>query len=230
MTTFFGGNLAVIGCFFLAALSAPAATITIDFGTGAGVSSAWPGTSGASNSATGVALPFPLSLDGGALQITTTPGNSLFCDVGATAGTCGTATGLTTSTAYGLGVGNGRVDAGEFIRLTVNSGFTATLDSFSLTGFGSDTVTEQATYRINGGGVTMLTAPGTNVPLDTFTVNQAFNNVAFGASAGNYSLASLTLDVVSTTTLPTTTPEPATLGLAGMALLGVGLAGRRKRA
>lgn len=163
----------------------------------------------------------------GELQITGGGGN-VFCSQGVTAGTCATSTGLTTGTAYGLGVADGRLDGTETLTLALlNSSYVVKLISFSLSGFSG---TEQSTYTIDGAATT-VSAPPTNVALDTFTVNggagTAFTNSVVWSmpaeSGGNYSLGSITLDV-------TDVPEPATMFLIGLGLLGFGLAYRRKRA
>src|SRR3954468_22344229 len=92
--------------------SAFATPVTISFGLGTGIVSAWQSTSNSSNSTVGVAIANPILLHAGELQVTGSGGN-LFCAQGVVAGTCGTGGGLTTGTAYGLGVGNGRVDGTE---------------------------------------------------------------------------------------------------------------------
>jgi hypothetical protein len=206
--------------------AAQAAPITFDFGTGSNVSSGWAGTSNASASGTGVAITNPVLLDGGIMSVTGS--SSLFCDLGVTAGTCGTATGLTTGTGYGLGVGDGRVDEGDTITITLaNGGYTVSLVSFSLASFGhSATPQEQAYYTLDGGSQNVVTAPVTNVALDTFTVNSAnFSTLVFGVptgNGGNYDLASLTLNITANAV-----PEPATIGLVGLALVGLGATRRR---
>jgi hypothetical protein len=160
----------------------------------------------------------------GELRITGSGGN-VFCDEGVTAGTCGTSTGLTTGTAYGLGVANGRLDGTETLTLALlNPIYHVKLVSFSLTGFSDP---ESAIYNLDGTPTT-VNAPVTNVALDTFSVNggagTAFtNSVVWSVPAGtNYSLASMTLDV--------TVPEPTTFVLGSLALLGLGIAYRRKTA
>jgi hypothetical protein len=199
--------------------------VTVSFGIGTGIVSAWPGTSNASASTTGVAVLNPIVLHLGELQVTGS-GGSLFCAQGTTPGSCGTGFGLTTANAYGLGVGNARVDGTEAIILSlVNPNFNVKLIDFTLTGFSGS---EQVTYTINGTPTT-VSAPATNVAADVFSVNgglgTAFtNSVTFSVPAGNggnFSLARLTLDV--------TAPEPATLGLCGAAFLALGLIRRRIR-
>jgi hypothetical protein len=152
------------------------------------------------------------------------------CAQGTAGGTCGTSTGLTTGTAYGLGVANGRLDGDESLTLSLlDSGYIARLMSFSLTGFSG---TEQATFTIDGDPTT-VSAPPTNVALDTFTVDggsgRAFNSVMWSipAGGGNFALGSITLDVTAVDVAAI--PEPATMFLAGLALVGFGLAYRRKQ-
>jgi hypothetical protein len=198
--------------------------VTPNFGTGSGVTGfSWPGTSDASGSTTGVVLTGPIDLDGGAIVITASA--AVECDVGTTAGTCGTSTGLSTGTAYGLGVGDGRISAGETLTLTVEPGFNVTnveLISFTVTGFSSG---EVATFVLDGGSTHSFDAPGGTPPYtDTPDLNFT-NTLVFGSSDGNYSLASLDLEITTTATLP----EPATFGLAGFALIGMVVARRKLR-
>jgi hypothetical protein len=215
-----------LGCLVFGVGSARASNtfITPDFGTGSGVTGfAWPGTSGAGTTTTGVALTGPIDLDGGAIVITGSA--AVECDLGATAGTCGTSTGLTTSNAYGLGVGDGRIGVGETLTLTVQPGFNVTnveLISFTVTGFSSG---EIATFVLDGGSTNSYDAPGGNPPF-TDTVDLNFTNkLVFGASNGNYSLASLDLEITTANL-----PEPATFGVTGLALLIVGAARLKRRA
>ena len=149
---------------------------------------------------------------------------SVECDLGANTGTCGDSTGLSTSNAYGLGVGDGRIATGETLTLTVQPGFNVTnveLISFTVTGFSSG---EVATFVLDGGATNSYDAPGGNPPYtDTTDVNFA-HTLVFSASNGNYSLASLDLEITTATL-----PEPATFGLAGLALIGMAAAGRKLR-
>lgn len=190
---------------FAGTFSAQAATITYNFGSDTGKT-----TSNASNSTSGVSLTTPFAL-GSALRITTSSGG-LFCAVGVTANTCGNSTGLSTSTAYGLGVGDGRIGVGETLTFTAQSGFVVRLVSFAVSGFSG---TEQLLYSINGGANTVINAPGTNVALDTFTAaNPVFTTLAFTAgNSGNYSLSQITVDVTANN------PEPGTMALIGGGLL-----------
>jgi hypothetical protein len=224
----------VFGCVFLGAFSAQAGVVTIDanFGTGAGVSGfAWPGTSNAGTTTNGVTLTGPIFLDGGAIKITGSA--AVECALGVTASTCGTATGLSDTTAYGLGIGNGRIDVGETLTLTVEPGFGITnveLLDFSLTGFTTDGapggVAEKAIFSLDGASNQTFTATGSSSATPkTDTPDENFaSTLTFGSSAGNYSLASIDLKITSTNT-----PEPATFGLAGLTLVALGLAGRRFR-
>jgi hypothetical protein len=225
-----------LGFLVLGGVTVRAGTVTItpNFGTGTGVTGfTWPGTSNASGSTTGVPLTGPIELDGGALVIT---GNaSVDCAVGTTAGTCGDATGLSNLTAYGLGIGDARIDSGETLTITVQPGFnviSVELVSFSLTGFTTNGapggVPEVATFVLDGGSTNSFTATGSSTATpktDTPDLNFT-NTLLFGSSAGNYSLASLDLIV---TTADSTAPEPATFGLAGLALAAIGVARRKRR-
>ena len=217
-------------CFVLSVTTARASDVFFNFGTGGGVSSTYPTDSDASNSTNGVLLSTPITLDGGALVLTSSSGN-VYCDVGTTLGTCGDATGLTVSNAYGLGAGatatgGGRVSTdGPTLIFTVQPGFTVALVSFTVTGFSTG---EIATYSQNGGGAVDYDYPGggpsytDDVAGETLTSGET---LVFGAANGNYSLAALELDINETAS-----PEPATLGMAGLALAGLLALGRKIRA
>jgi len=213
------------------AFSAFAIPVTYNFGTGSGVSSSWQPTSGASNSSTGVTIGYPVILNSGSLQITGI-GGLVFCDQGVTAFTCGTSTGLTTSTAYGLGIGNGRIDAtSEELIFTVTdpANWIVSLTDFSVTGFGSSSLTEQLRYLLNPGSSVVISAPGTNVALDTYSVNSSpFTTLTFSAPAGNYSLAEVTFNITRNNT-STPVPEPATILFLGSGIIGIGLASWRRK-
>jgi hypothetical protein len=225
MSKFCSGGLA-LGCLFLSAVSMQAGVITANFGSGSGVTGfVWPSTSTPGSSTTGVALSGPVTLGGGAI-IVTGSGSGLFCVVGATAGTCGFGV-ATNSNAFGLGAGtDGRIDPGDTVTFTVQPGWTAQLQSFTLTGFTSG---EIASFSLDGGLASTFSAPVTNVPEDTdsgLTGNFA-STLAFTVNAGagrNYSIESITLDVE-----PTGVPEPTTFGLAGLALAGLVMARRKLR-
>ncbi len=199
------------------AVSAKATSVSYDFGSDTGMS-----TSGASNSTTGVSLTTPFTLNktfANSIVITTSAGG-LFCAVGVTANTCGNSTGLSTSNAYGLGVGDGRIDVGDTLTFTAQPGFLVKLTSFAVTGFSGS---EQVLYSVNGGSATVINAPVTNVALDSFSGGGvAFQTLAFGAgNAGNYSLAQITFDV-------TAVPEPATYVLVGGAMMVFSFLRRRR--
>ena len=224
MKVLWPGAYIVSGILF--ASCASAANVTIDFGAPLGVISGWALTSAASSSSTGVPIPNPLLLHLGELEVSGT-GGSVFCAAGTFPGRCGTAVGLTTGTAYGIGVGNGRVEGAETLVITLlDAHYHVKLLSFSLSGFSG---AEAATYTIDGTPAT-VTAPVTNVALDTFTVTagagvEFTDSLVFSVpsgNTGNFSLSRLTLDVVHA-------PEPATFGLGGLALIGFGLTLRRKR-
>jgi hypothetical protein len=227
--TLLKGSLAVAGC-LLFGLSAQAATVFIDFGTTAndgGVA-----VSGAGTTVTGIVLsPSPFVFDSGLLQITTT-GGSLECDLGVTAATCGDNVGLSTSNAYGLGVGDGRIDnpAGTSetliiapTALAISQGWTFALTQFSVTGFSGAEVVDFSTDGTNH----TFTAPTTNVPLDTSAaLNDSFaSTLVFSTdTTDNYSLATISFNQVQGAV-----PEPATFGFIGLGLAAIGFA-RRKMA
>jgi PEP-CTERM motif len=82
---------------------------------------------------------------------------------------------------------------------------------------------------LDGKPATIVNAPFIDQARDSYTLGQpvAFtNNITFSvpSGGGNFSLSSLTLDVASSV------PEPATFGLAGLALVGVALVRRKRRA
>lgn len=215
-------GIAVLAVGLCAGIEAFAVPITVNFGNGFGVDAGWPvGTSAASSSTTGVVTTlYPITLAGGAITVTSSTG-VLACAQGVTAGTCGFSA-PTISTAYGLGVSNGRVDVGEFITFTVNPGFTAILTNFTLTGFGSAALTEQYTLSVNGGAAPAQNAPGVNIAIDSYSPGVAFSTLDFGAGAGNYSMRNITFDI-------TAVPEPVTVGLVGAGLVALGIYRRRKR-
>jgi len=217
-------QMCALSVFPLLAGSLSAAVFTVNFGSGANVSSSWAGTSNASASTIGVALTNPILMVSGALQMVGN-GGSAFCAQGLVPGTCGTSTGLSTATAYGLGVANGRVDGSETLTLTVNPGYTASILGFALTGFNG---TEAAVVTINGTPTT-FNAPGVNVALDSFSINGGLglpitSSVVWSipvGNTGNYSLATITVDVNAV-------PEPSTVGTVGIAALGMLMAIRRQ--
>jgi len=111
------------------------AAIVFDFGSGAGITSVYPGGGGTNGSANGagITLSSIIVLDGGALDVT---GNgTLECVAGVTTTECGDTTGVTNTTAAGLGVGSNRVTVGEIITITVQPGYSASLVSFALAAF-----------------------------------------------------------------------------------------------
>jgi hypothetical protein len=222
-----------LGSLVFGAVSASAGIVTIDFGTGANVVGPYPGDSNASNSEVGVGAGFSsLGLDGGLFVIRGANGSgaeNVFCDQGTATGDCGADIGgsLTGSTAYGLGVGNGRVDPGETLTLTVVGGnLSVILESFSVSGFSNG---EELQYSLDGRTAAVVDGPANNTGLDTVTVTAGTfaNTIKFSIPAGNegnFSLSSLTLSVTQNPV-----PEPATFSLAGFALLGIGMVGRRLR-
>src|SRR4051794_26032113 len=148
-------SLQLTSCLWAAAISLQAGVITIDFGAGTHVFSTWPGSAANASSTVGVALPSPLLVDVGELQLTAA-GGSLVCAASTTnLALCAN------SGAYGLGVTGGaqdpRVDETEVITLTLTvPAYTVKLVSFTVGGFNG---TEQGQYRINGGTQTVFSAP-----------------------------------------------------------------------
>lgn len=216
----FRRSLFVAASLLAAAVSVPATQITIDFGTGSGVLSAWPGSAAGANNNVGIVLPTPLLLDAGELQITASPG-SLVCAASTTnASLCAN------TQAYGLGVTGGaqdpRIDGGESITLTLTDpGYSVSLVAFGITGFNAS---EQGQFSVDGGSQHLFSPPA-----GTFTLVTPLaltNNIVWmvpTGNGGNYTLSSLTLDITGTAV-----PEPGSLALAGLALAGFGLAFRRK--
>src|SRR4051812_14100586 len=213
----FGINSRVIAALLFSALSASAGIITIDFGSGTHVFSTWPGGATGASSTVGIALPSPLLLDIGELQMTAVGGSLVCAQSTSNLALCAN------DNAYGVGVSGGgqdpRIDPGQTISLTViNPIYVVKLVSFNISGFSNP---EQGQYTVNGGSPIVFIAPlatvtpGTPIP---------FTSVVFGVpvgNTGNYTLSSLTLDI--------STPEPATSGLAGLSLAGLALAIRPKR-
>ncbi len=217
------GALLVAG--LLAAVSANAATVLFDFGAGTNISSPYPGSSNAINGAALTIGTQPILLDGGILEVTGS--GSLTCVTGATANTCGTPSTDTGSTAAGLGVSGGsdnRLDGTETITITLlNHNYTVSLVSFGLTAFTSG---ETATYKADSGAANTLSATGTGLQIDTLGSQLAFTNtLTFAVGTGNYDLGQVSLNITQNAV-----PEPATFGLVGIALAGIGLVRRRKRA
>jgi MYXO-CTERM domain-containing protein len=221
MCRYLRSSLTAAGCLLFAAALTQAATITIDFGTGAGVLSAWPGSATGANSNVGINLPSPLLLDAGELAITTSPG-VLVC-----AASTSNSSRCASSGAYGLGVRGTqvpRIDPGELLTVTVtDDSYLVRLVGFGVTGFSSG---EQGQYSIDGGSPTVFSAP---LSSSTLPSPAAFTTLVWGVpsgNTGNYTLGSLTLDVEMRAA---DTPEPCSLGLAGLALAGLAATRRRKR-
>ena len=218
------GRTLAFASLFVGAIAAQATPITFDFGSGTNVSSAWHSTSDSSFLTFGVALA-PVFLDGGLFSITGS--GAVDCVLGSGFNnTCADSNSLSAFTSYGLGIGDGRVDSGETLTLTIlGSNLAVKLVGFSVTGFSNG---DSLQYSLDGKAATVINAPFIDQARDSFTLGQpvAFtNNITFSvpSGGGNFSLSSLTLDVASV-------PEPATFGLAGLALVGVALVRRKRRA
>jgi PEP-CTERM motif len=219
------GRTFAFASLFVGAIAAQATPITFDFGSGTNVSSAWHPTSDAGFLTLGVALA-PVTLDGGLFSITGS--GAVDCVLGSSFNGCADSNNLSTLTSYGLGIGDGRVDPGETLTLTIlGSNLSVKFVGFSVTGFaGSD----KLQYSLDGKLATIVSAPSTDVALDSVTLSQPAvftNNITFSIPSGNngnFSLSTLTLDVAPSV------PEPATFGLAGLALVGVALVRRKRRA
>jgi hypothetical protein len=216
------GSLCPLIVGLIAAAAANASTV-IDFGAGSGITSTYPGGNGTNNptNGNGITITGPILLDGGALQVTGS--GALECVAGTNTARCGDTSNVTDTTAAGLGVGSDRVTVGQTITITVEPGFTATLVSFALDAFTSG-ADEEAFYKINNGTAIDVNALATP-PLQVTTLGSptGFTTLTFGAVNGNYDLAQLTLNI-------TATPEPASFALVGLALVGIAVIGRRKRA
>jgi PEP-CTERM motif len=219
------GRTLAFASLFLGAIAAQATPVTFDFGDGTNVSSTWHSTSSAGFTTFGFALA-PVLLDGGLFSITGS--GTVDCVVGSSFGTCGDSGSLSIFNSYGLGIGDGRVDPGETLTLTIlGSNLAVKFVGFSVTGFSNN---ESLQYSLDGKPATIVNAPFIDQARDSFTLGQpaAFtNNITFSipsGNSGNFSLSTLTLDVASSV------PEPATFGLAGLALVGVALVRRKRRA
>lgn len=222
-------------CVVFAGIST-ATTITYNFGTGAGITSApsplgtVSGTYGGGATNLGVTS-FQLSSG-----VTISGSADLTCIAGTGPTGCFGASGnVTTGNSAGLGVlgggGDNRLDGTETLTITIAPGFNVTLDGLSLAGFSGN---ELFSYQINGGTQTQV-SPNGDVALDSYTINSAVTSGSGGTiefrtpdqlsgSPSTVNLYSLTLDVT-----PVTAPEPATLGMVGLSLLGLGAARRRFR-
>lgn len=230
---------AVIVSSLVMAVSASAATIVVDFGMTNGngfITSAFPSIgTGASGANGAVPLTSPLMLLGGIFEITAGTGETLTCAASSSSNSrCAPDVG-SPSPAFGLGVGAGatnaaRIDEGESIILTLlNPAYSAQIVSFDVTGFSTG---EQGQYRIDNGVQHTFNHVGgaTDPQLITVTGGPASftNTVTWSVptgNGGNYSLGILTLNYTDPAV-----PEPATFGLAGLVLIGLGTAYRRKKA
>jgi hypothetical protein len=195
--------------------------MTIDFGSGVGVFTGWPGGAAGASGTLSTSLPNPLLLDTGELRMTGT-GGAVDCVQSTT-----TTTLCANSGAYGLGIfggtQNNRIDPAEALTLTLTAGgYTAKLLSFDIDGFNG---TELGQYSINGGAQVGFSPSGVNTTTVTLATSTAFTTVAWtvpSGNTGNFSLAAVTLDV-------THVPEPASAGLVGLALGSLGCVIGRKR-
>jgi hypothetical protein len=220
MKSLFKSGSSTVAGFFLAAFSAHAGVMTIDFGSGVGVFTGWPGGAAGASGALSTNVPNPRLLDTGELRITGT-GGAVDCVQSTT-----TTTLCANSGAYGLGIfggtQNNRIDPTEALTLTLTAGgYTAKLVSFDIDGFNG---TELGQYSINGGAQVGFSPSGVNTTTVTLAPSTAFTTVAWtvpNGNTGNFSLAAVTLDV-------THVPEPATAALAGLALTALGFVVRRR--
>lgn len=212
-------GLRTAACLLFAAALTHAATITINFGTGAGVLSAWPGSASGASGTAGISLPYPLLLDEGEVQVTTSAG-TLVC-----AASTSNPSRCASNGAYGLGVPGGaqnpRIDRGELLTFTVvDPRYRVQFLGFAITGFNGQ---EQGQYSVNGGSPVVFSAPLSSMTLSSPV---EFTTLVWGVPAtntGNYSLGGLTLDVEMRAA---ETPEPCSLALAGLVLAA--LAARRR--
>ena len=212
-----GASVGLCACSVLMAVSCQASTL-FDFGPATGKS-----LDNASSSTTGTVLGTPFDL-GLALVITATSGGgpgTLECVQGATVGDCASSAGVGGNLSYGLGVGNGRIDHNplETIIFTVQPGYSVSLVSFEV----SSANIGQPTYKIDGGAFQNGNTGSGNPVTTTLGSPAPFDTLTFGSSSGSYALAQITVDITSTSA-----PEPATAGLAGLVLIGLGIALRRK--
>jgi hypothetical protein len=211
-----------------------ATSVTYNFGMGTGVTSpTWPGYSNAatgSASAIGVLINTPIVLDSGSLQITGS--GTVDCAQGTATGTCGYNSSPSTSQAYGLGIGDGRInDTSEQLIFTVidPADWTVSLYDFSVTGFSPN---ETVRYVLDNGSPNTFPGPTPNVGLDTpnpNTINHnPFTTLTFSAAAGSYSLAEVTFDITRKNS-SSPVPEPATILFLGSGIIGIGLASWRRK-